>query len=161
MQPTNILEIIENEISLLVPQKLRGKATMIYRVYHHIIKAQELGYTHEAIHAATKKGGLDFDLQNYHIAVHRVKKSIESGRAKLTKELLYAITNQPTNTQAPSTILDAINNQHIAENQPSNETVTTTTASKITDTLKTSVTAGRKDYSKAALQSLKDKGKIK
>lgn len=159
MQPDNILNVIEKEVALLITQKLRSKTTVLARIYHLIVKAQDLGYTHETIHASTKKGGLSLELGSYLTACHRVKKGIETGRIKLTKDLLNTITNQSSTIQAPSKILDAINHNVIAETQSSNETVTTTTASQVADTLKTSVHAGRKDYSKAALAKLKDKGK--
>lgn len=165
MQSSNILDLIESQVKELMTQNLRSKTAVITRIYPLILEAQNLGYTHEAIHAKTLSGGLGLELGSYHQASHRVKKGIESGRIKPSKELIRTLTQNQESSNAsftPSKIIEAMteNKVHVlAEFQETENT--TTSANQIKDTLNESVKVGRKDYSKIALDKLKQKGNTK
>lgn len=166
---SNILKMIESSTESLLGENLRSKTKVISRIYHLIMKAQDLGYTHEAIHSSMKKAGFDMLLRSYLTSVHRVKKGIEDGRIKLNPEvamqasnMIAAMSERTSNTLNKIDAVEVINTNVTAEDENNlNDESNSSSATQASETLKKSVNVGKKDYSKLALQQLKNQGKLK
>jgi hypothetical protein len=150
----SILGKIEVATKSLLQENLRGQANIIARTYPLITEALSLGYRREKIYEVMHQAGLTLTQSSYVNALHRVKVAIETGKINL-----HDSTPKVSSFTAPSRTLVSNNvdteSQTQATVEKSQENESTSTATHLADSLKESVTVGQKDYSKIALQKLK------
>lgn len=148
-----LLDRIEAATRSLIEENLRGQGIIVARTYALISEAMSLGYKRDNIHEAMKKGGLTLTESSFVNALHRAKVAIENG--KLNVPVFKTVQTTTTQVKEVVTPIEDTASQKMVTVEKSETNENTSSATHLADTLKESVTVAQKDYSKIALQKLK------
>lgn len=162
MEDADILTQIETEARRLVAQTLRSKAVVVARLLPLINQANQLGYTHESIHARIVGAGLNTTLKDYSTYLYRARararkggsyepKSIGSYEPKLSG--VSASVVQPAPQLRASLIVEPPPSP--VEENPGEQT----SATAVVDSLKRASNVGKRDYSAIVKASRRSGGK--
>ena len=142
---TTVLLDVEIQAKKLLAENLRSKFMLVKRLYPAIKNAYQLGHAHDDIYEALQKADVKLSRDLYNNYLFRAKKSFEKDGGIPIFKTHDAIYNPPKNVIAMAEL----------------ETNSDNTSTHVSTSLQQSVKVGAIDYSKIAMEKLKQSKKDK
>lgn len=158
MEDADILTQIDTEARRLVAQHLRSKAVVVARLLPLINQANQLGHTHESIHARIVGAGLETTLKDYSTYVYRARARARKGGSYEPKSNgSYDPKPSPTLSTWPNPAPQLRPSAIPPEITPSLDEIPEepSSATAVVDSLKRASKVGKRDFSAVVKASRK------